>query len=162
MVQTIINKNNEGFKARLLAGFAWPWTSERDGNPNAEIDDVKIEEFNFKMPWNSRMNQYTWAIDKEKINQIGCVHTSQGLEFDYVGVIIGNDLRFNPETMELYASYNDYYDTTGKKGLKNNPKELTKYIKNIYKILLSRGMKGCFVFCRDKNLQKYLKSRMLQ
>ncbi|GMQ65145.1 DUF2075 domain-containing protein [Vallitalea maricola] len=158
--EQVRKKNEEGFKARMLAGFAWPWTSEKKGNPNADVEDVEIPEFNFKRPWNSRANQYTWAIDNEKENQIGCVHTSQGLEFDYVGVIIGNDLRFNPETMQLYSSYNDYYDTSGKKGLKNNPEELTKLIKNIYKILMSRGMRGCYVFCRDANLQEYLKSRL--
>jgi len=156
----IIEKCSQGYKARLLAGFAWPWTSESDGNPNAEVNDVVIEEHDFSMPWNSRRDQYSWAIDETKQNQIGCVHTSQGLEFDYVGVIIGNDLRYNPLTKEIYASYGDYYDSTGKKGLKENPVELTKLVKNIYKVLLSRGMKGCFLYCRDKNLQDYLRGRL--
>lgn len=112
------------------------------------------------MPWNSRHDQYSWAVDNTKVNQIGCVHTSQGLEFDYVGVIIGNDLRYNPLTSEVYASREDYYDSSGKKGLKDNPAELTRLIKNIYKVLLSRGMKGCFVYCRDKNLQDHLRGRL--
>lgn len=160
LVEKIQEKNRQGFKARMLAGFAWPWTAENEGNPNAEVEDVDIPEYNFKMPWNSRTNQYNWAINDEKQNQIGCVHTSQGLEFDYVGVIIGNDLRYNPDTMDVYASYEDYCDTSGKKGLKNNPQELTKLIKNIYKVLMSRGMKGCYIFCRDKNLEEYLKGRI--
>lgn len=160
LTNLITEKNTDGYKARLLAGFAWPWTGESDGNPNAEISDVEIQEHEFAMPWNSRRDQYTWAIDNTKVNQIGCVHTSQGLEFDYVGVIIGNDLRYNPLTSEVYASYGDYYDSSGKKGLKENPAELTKLIKNIYKVLLSRGMKGCFVYCRDKNLQDYLRGRL--
>lgn len=156
----IKEKNAQGHKARMLAGFAWPWTDEQNGNPNAEVCDVDITEHNFKMPWNSRTNQYTWAIDDEKINQIGCVHTSQGLEFDYVGVIIGNDLRYDPKTMKIYANFDDYHDRTGKKGLKNRPEDLTYLIKNIYKVLLSRGMKDCYVFCRDKQLQDYLVSRL--
>ena len=156
----IKEKTAQGYKARMLAGFAWPWTDEKNGNANAEVFDVDISEYNFKMPWNSRTNQYTWAIEDEKINQIGCVHTSQGLEFDYVGVIIGADLKYNPESMEVYASSDDYFDRSGKKGLKNKPEELTYLIKNIYKVLLSRGMKGCYVFSRDKNLQDYLKSRL--
>ena len=160
LTNLITAKNTAGYKARLLAGFAWPWTSVTDGNPNAEKSDVEIEEHKFAMPWNSRRDQYSWAIDNAKVNQIGCVHTSQGLEFDYVGVIIGNDLRYNPLLGEVYASYNDYYDSSGKKGLKENPAELTKLIKNIYKVLLSRGMKGCFVYCRDKNLQDYLRGRL--
>lgn len=154
----INEKNAQGYKARMLAGFAWPWT--KDGNENAEVFDVNIAEHNFKMPWNSRTNQYSWAIEEDTINQIGCVHTSQGLEFDYVGVIIGNDLKYDPEKMEVYASIEHYYDASGKKGLKNKPEELTYLIKNIYKVLLSRGMKGCYVFCRDKNLQDYLRSRL--
>ncbi|SDH04091.1 DUF2075 domain-containing protein [Desulfosporosinus hippei] len=160
LLDKIKEKNTQGFKARILAGFAWQWTAEKNGNANAEVSDVDISEHNFKMPWNSRSNSYSWAIDDKKANQIGCVHTSQGLEFDYVGVIIGNDLKYNPSKMELYSSYNDYFDTTGKKGLKSKPEELTSLVKNIYKVLLSRGMKGCYVYCRDKNLQTFLKSRL--
>ena len=162
LYEIIKQKNLEGYKARLLAGFAWQWTREQDGNSNAEVFDVDIHEYDFKMPWNSRYNQYTWAIDNGKQNQIGCVHTSQGLEFDYVGVIIGNDLRYDLITRKIYSSYDDYFDTSGKKGLKYNNAELTMLIKNIYKVLLSRGMKGCYVFCRDKNLQEYLKGRLNQ
>jgi len=158
--EKIMEKYSQGYKARLLAGFAWPWTSDTDGNPDAEVCDVRIEEHDFEMPWNSRRDQYSWAIDRNKQGQIGCVHTSQGLEFDYVGVIIGNDLRYDPLTEEVYASIDDYYDTSGKKGLKDNKAELTKLVKNIYKVLLSRGMKGCFIYCRDKNLQEYLKGRI--
>lgn len=153
-------KNEQGYKARMVAGFAWPWTPEKNGNVNADVFDIDISEYNFKMPWNSRKDQYTWAIEDEKVNQVGCVHTSQGLEFDYIGVIIGNDLRYNAELMKIYANPTDYYDRSGKKGLKNNPEELTNLIKNIYRVLLSRGIKGCYVFCRDKNLQDYLKARL--
>lgn len=162
LVQLINKRNEEGFKARIVAGFAWPWTSEKNGNSNAEVCDVSIPEYDFKMPWNSHSNQYTWSVEKAKQNQIGCVHTVQGLEFDYVGVVIGKDLQYNPETHELYASYNDYYDSTGKRGLKSNNEQLTLYIKNIYKVLMSRGMKGCYIFCCDKNLQDYFKSRLIE
>ena len=152
--------NSKGINARMLAGFAWPWTADRNGNKNAEIFDVSIPEYNFKMPWNSHSNQYSWAVDDSKKDQIGCIHTSQGLEFDYVGVIIGNDLRYNTQNHTLEASYSDYYDATGKQGLKNNPDELSRLIKNIYKVLMSRGIKGCYIFCRDDNLKYYFKSRM--
>jgi len=144
----------------MLAGFAWKWSSENEGNKNGEIDDVTVPEHNFSMPWNGRSISYTWALDDAGVNQIGCVHTSQGLEFDYVGVIIGNDLKYDPERMAVYASYNDYKDTVGKKGLRNNPEELTKLISNIYKILMSRGMNGCYVYCRDPELQNYFKERL--
>jgi len=161
LYKKIQDKVTNGYKARMLAGFAWPWSADREGNTNAQIPDVNIPEYNFKMPWNSRSNQYTWAVDDEKKEQIGCIHTSQGLEFDYVGVIIGNDLRYDPETMKIYASSKDYFDISGKKGLRENPDELTTLIKNIYKVLLSRGMRGCYIFCRDTNLQEYIRSRMI-
>lgn len=151
----------QGYKARLLAGYAWNWTSEKEGNSDAGIDDIVMEEFNFSMPWNSRNNSYSWAVDPDKAGQIGCIHTSQGLEFDYVGVIIGNDLKYDPVTMEVYGSYGDYKDAAGKKGLKDKPMELTSYIKNIYRVLLSRGMKGCYVFCQDPNLKEHLRSRLM-
>lgn len=109
-------KNSLNYKARMLAGFAWNWTSEKDGNRDAEANDVSIPEYSFERPWNSRHDQYTWAIDDSKQKQIGCVHTSQGLEFDYVGVIIGKDMIYNPETHCIEAVYDNYYDRSGKKG----------------------------------------------
>lgn len=156
----IQEKNQQHWKARMLAGYAWHWSTAKEGNPDAEIPDVCIPEFNFARPWNSRKNSTNWAIDPNMQNQVGCVHPSQGLEFDYVGVIIGKDLIYNPETYAIEAVYKNYCDATGKKGLKNKPEELTKLIKNIYRILLSRGMRGCAVYCCDKNLQEYLKSRL--
>lgn len=152
----IMNKKGS---ARMLGGYAWPWTSEKGGNRNAEIHDVVIEEHGFTMPWNSRRLGSSWAITEEGKGQLGCIHTSQGLEFDYVGVLLGNDIRYNPETSEVYADYASYYDSTGKKNLANNQQKLTEYIRNIYKVLCTRGMKGCYVFVQDKNLREYMKSR---
>jgi DUF2075 family protein len=160
MYRAIMEKDMFGNKARLLAGFAWPWTQGTAGNANAEVFDVTIPEYEFFMPWNSRNSSSTWAIDDDKRSQVGCVHTSQGLEFDYVGVIIGKDLRYDKNNMRLFASYSDYYDTKGKSGLKNKPDELTALVKNVYRILLSRGMKGCYLYCCDKALSDYFKSRL--
>lgn len=148
---------DEGLHARMLAGYAWKWTSAREGNPDGDIDDVIIEEHEFSMPWNSRSSRTTWAIDPSGIDQIGCIHTSQGLEFDYVGIIIGGDLRFDPEEKRLYASWADYKDVSGKSGLKNDPEKFTQLVKQIYKVLLTRAMKGCYIYCCDKNLQEYLR-----
>lgn len=153
-------KEEAGFNSRMLAGYAWDWTSAKDGNPNGEVSDVFIDEHDFKMPWNGRQVSTTWAVHKDGINQVGCVHTSQGLEFDYVGVIIGNDLRYDNATNEFYSNPNEYKDRVGKKGLKNEEAELNKLIKQIYKVLMSRGMKGCYIYCRDKKMQEYMKSRL--
>jgi DUF2075 family protein len=160
LVAAINEKNREGRDARVVAGFAWPWTSKKDGNYNAEVNDVSMPEYNFALPWNRRNNQYVWSIDEERQNEIGCIHTIQGQEKDYIGVIIGYDMRYDPQTGKIYADYDEYYDTTGKKGLKNKPDELCKYIKNIYKILLTRGRYGCYIFVRDQPLRQYMKHRL--
>ncbi|WP_227011755.1 DUF2075 domain-containing protein [Paenibacillus lutimineralis] len=152
--ELIKEKVSEGYKARMLAGYAWEWTNAKDGNPNGEIED-DIPEHDFKMPWNGRALS-TWAIDERGLEQIGCVHTSQGLEFDYVGVIIGNDLKYDPRSMRIYADFEEYKDKQGKKGLKKDNDQLTKLIKNIYKVLISRGMKGCYLYCRNPELRNYI------
>jgi len=156
----IKRKNNAGCKARMLAGYAWTWTSEQDGNKNAQVEDVSIAEHNFSMPWNSRSMRTSWAIDDNGVNQVGCIHTSQGLEFDYVGVIVGKDLIFNLDSCEYSADWQNYKDVAGKKGLRNNPEELSSLVRNIYKILMSRGMKGCYVYFCDKNVERYFQQRL--
>ncbi|MBD2871888.1 DUF2075 domain-containing protein [Paenibacillus arenilitoris] len=160
LYELIKDKQANGHKARLIAGYAWDWTSPKQGNPNGQIEDVVVEEHDFRMPWNGYAIRESWAIHPDGINQVGCVHTTQGLEFDYVGVIIGNDLKYDSETGALYSDYKDYKDVTGKKGLKNDPARLNSLIKNIYKILMSRGMKGCYIYCRDQALQAYMKERL--
>ncbi|MDJ1501842.1 DUF2075 domain-containing protein [Xanthocytophaga agilis] len=157
--ELIKSKNDEGLKARILAGYAWKWTAADAGNLYGEIEDVSIPEFDFSMPWNSRSSGSTWAIDEEGVDQIGCVHTSQGLEFDYVGVIIGNDLRFNPTTSQYFTQWKEYLDTKGKSGLNKKPADLNKLVRNIYRILLTRGMKGCYVYFMDKEVEKYFRMR---
>lgn len=156
----IKEKSEQGHYARILAGFAWEWTQDKNGNSNAQINDVKIPEFDFEMPWNSRKVGTTWAIHKDGIDQIGCVHTSQGLEFDYVGVIIGNDLKYDNHTDQFYSEWNSYKDSKGKQGLKDEPEKLCKMIRNVYRILMSRGMKGCYVYFRDKATETYFMNRL--
>ncbi|MFH2137869.1 MAG: DNA/RNA helicase domain-containing protein [Candidatus Omnitrophota bacterium] len=156
----IKQKNSIGLNARILAGYAWGWTSEKDGNNKAQIKDVSIPEHNFSLPWNSRSMRTSWAIEKEGVNQVGCIHTSQGLEFDYVGVIIGNDLRFNSSDGSYSVDWKSYKDSAGKKGLKGDLQQLSTLIRNIYKTLMTRGMKGCYVYFCDKEVEKYFKERL--
>jgi len=157
MRKAIKRKDAEGHSARILAGYAWEWTSQKEGNADAQVSDVLVPEYEFAMPWNSRKVGSTWAIDSEGVNQVGCIHTSQGLEFDYVGVIIGDDLGYNDQTSTFYTDYSKYYDKVGKKGLKDNPKELNRLVRNIYKVLMTRGMKGCYIYCTNPETLKYLK-----
>ena len=158
--RAIQQKAASGLNARILAGYAWDWTSADNGNANAQVSDVIIPEFDFNMPWNSRKAGSTWAIDPSGVNQAGCVHTSQGLEFDYAGIIIGNDLRFNPETQAFFTPWNDYKDKMGKRGMKEKPEELNRLVRNVYRILLTRGMKGCYVYFVDKFSREYFLKRL--
>lgn len=156
--EEIRNRNRQGFSARLLAGYAWPWTSK--GNKDAQVNDVVIEEHGFRMPWNSRAVRTTWAIDERGLDQVGCIHTSQGLEFDYVGVLVGKDLRFDRETMKYSVDRKSYFDKNGKKGLAKNPERLCDLVRNIYKVLMSRGIKGCYVYFVDKDVEQHFRERL--
>ncbi len=146
--------------ARLLAGYAWPWT--RENNLHAEVKDVDLG--TVKLAWNNRAASYKWATDPGTMDEVGCVHTSQGLEFDWVGVFIGNDLRYDPEKKRLYADIDSYFDKGGKNGLGKTKQErsrnLLKYVCRCYRVLLSRGVHGARVYCCDKALSEYLKARL--
>ena len=161
-VRNIILEKNKisNNKARLLAGYCWEWpkaTRNRTSEPDIVIGD-------FKMSWNLE-NTSTFAIDENSVNEIGCIHTSQGLEFDYVGVIIGEDLRY--EDGKVVTDFTKRAKTDQslkgiKKLHKENPEEAQKtadeIIKNTYRTLMTRGMKGCYVYCVDEKLAEYLKS----
>ncbi len=161
--QAIIEKNKINNKSRIVAGYCWDWITE--GKNKSDIHDITIPEHNFEISWNLG-NTGTWAIDKESVNEAGCIHTCQGLEFDYVGVIIGDDLRF--ENGKLITDYTKRAKTDKSiKGIVNYAKnngidaaqKLTEpIIKNTYKTLMTRGMKGCYIYCTNKNLREYLKS----
>ena len=158
----IFEKNKEKNNARLLAGYCWNWIKE--GKNNSDVHDIEIDDFS--MSWNLG-NSDTWAIDEDSVNEIGCIHTSQGLEFDYVGVIIGKDMRFDGD--HIVTDFNQRARTDKslfgiKKMYKENPEEAMKVadeiIKNTYRTLMTRGMKGCYVYCEDMMLQSYLKVKL--
>ncbi len=158
----IEEKNKINNRARMLAGYCWEWN--RDGKSNTNIHDIIIDDFS--MSWNLN-NSTTWAIDENSVNEIGCIHTSQGLEFDYVGVIIGDDLRYENGKVVTDFTQRSKDDSTIKglkKLYKENPEEALKIaddiIKNTYRTLMTRGMKGCYIYCTDKELSNYFKDRM--
>lgn len=161
----IEEKNKVNNKSRLVAGYCWDWISE--GKNNTEVHDITIPEYNFGMSWNLG-NSATWAIDPMSVNEIGCIHTCQGLEFDYVGVIIGDDLRY--ENGHIVTDYTMRAKTDQSlKGINKIAKEDGReeahrvadlLIKNTYRTLMTRGMKGCYVYCTDKNLENYLKKKV--
>ena len=152
-------KNGSGKSARMLAGYCWKWISE--GKNDTDVHDIKIGDF--EMSWNLGSTQ-TWAIDETSINEIGCIHTAQGLEFDYCGVIIGDDMRY--EDGHIVTDFTKRASTDQsvkglKKQYKENPEGTLKLadeiIKNTYRTLMTRGMKGCYIYCTDRNLSDYLK-----
>lgn len=160
LYSAIRKKHDENHKARLLAGYAWKWTSQTSGNADAQVCDVEVPEFGFRLPWNSRRTGSTWAIDSTGIDQVGCIHTSQGLEFDYVGVIVGDDLRYDSNEDVYVVDWEAYKDVKGKQGLKEKPEALSKLVQNIYKVLMTRGMKGCYLYFTNKETEAYFKLRL--
>ena len=157
MREAIRVKNNINNKSRLLAGYCYEWITQKD--PFGDEYDIVLED-NFKAKWNFG-NTTTWAIDETSFDQIGCIHTSQGLEFDYVGVIIGKDLRFYGNKVVTDYTQRAKSDKS-LKGIKTtkNYNLADKIIRNTYRTLLSRGQKGCYIYCEDKELANYIK-RML-
>ena len=158
----IFEKNKVNNSARLLAGYCWDWS--KDKRANTDFHDIQIGDFS--MSWNLD-NTKTWAIDEDSVNEIGCIHTSQGLEFDYVGVILGFDIRF--EDGKIVTDFTERARTDqslrGIKGMyKKNPQEALKLadeiIKNTYRTLMTRGMKGCYIYCEDVNLENYFKEKL--
>ncbi len=146
--------------ARLVAGYCWPWSNPRpDGTL---VSDVKIGEF--AMPWETKGEHavgeypvwYQWAYKPKGFNQVGCIYTAQGFEFDYIGVIIGPDLKLDKDSKTLIGDISMTKDPT----LKRDPANFETYMKNIYRVLLTRGMKGCYVYFVDKETERFFKDRM--
>lgn len=159
--ELILEKNKINNKSRMVAGYCWNWIKE--GKNNSDIHDIQIGDF--EMSWNLGSSS-TWAIDPESVNEIGCIHTCQGLEFDYVGVIIGEDLRYDDGIITDFTKRaRTDQSLKGLKGLYKKNKEealeiADRIIKNTYRTLLTRGQKGCYIYCVDKDLQEYLKKRL--
>ena len=160
MRDLIIEKNQvSNNHARILAGYCWNWLKE--GVNDSKVHDIKIGDF--EISWNLK-NTTTFAIDENSVNEAGCIHTSQGLEFDYVGVIIGDDLRY--DNGHIVTDFTKRARTDQSlKGIKKMYKEdsekaekvADEIIKNTYRTLMTRGMKGCYVYCTDKQLADYMK-----
>ncbi len=164
LLESIRNLNRDNNKARMLAGYCWEWPKE--SRTKSAIPDIVIPEKDFGISWNLD-NTLTWAIDDSSVNEAGCIHTSQGLEFDYVGVIIGDDLLFRDGkvcTDYTKRAKSDRSLFGIKKMIKEKPEKAEKLadeiIRNTYRTLLTRGQKGCFVYCTDTALANYLNDRI--
>jgi DUF2075 family protein len=166
LLDTIKEKNLEKNRARVVAGYCWEWVGT--GRNMSSVFDINLDQYNFHKSWNLNSTP-TWAIDPTSIDEIGCVHTSQGLEFDYVGVIIGPDFIVRNGTIITDATKRAKTDRSlrGIKSImKSHPekaKEIAdKIIKNTYRTLMTRGMKGCYVFSEDNETREYFNSKVYQ
>lgn len=147
MVRDIKTKDAEHTLARLVAGYAWSWKTKggQDGH-DIEIDGLKLV-------WNSK--NIDWVNSKNAINEVGCIHTIQGYDLNYAGVIIGPELSYDERTDTLIVDEKKYKDINGKRSIAD-PVELKQYIINIYKTLLTRGIKGTYVYVVDEKLRNHL------
>jgi len=157
----IFEKNKMRNKARLVAGYCWDWKGKND----PAIMDIVIAEHQFNMKWNLGSDGMMWIVNPLSVNEVGCIHTCQGLEVDYIGVIIGPDLIVRNDIVLADATQHPTRDRAvfgHKKMMKENPELatpiLTSIIKNTYRTLMSRGMKGCYVYFIDKETESYFRS----
>ena len=141
-------------KARMCAGYCYDW------NVKYKRGDWDIVIENFQAKWNLE-NDNVFAINPDSFEQVGCIHTVQGMEFDYVGVIIGKDLVYKNGHVCTDKTAISKDDHTSKIKTCKNEKLADQLIRNTYKVLLTRGQKGCFVFCEDEGLREYLKKKII-
>jgi len=157
----IRSKLAAGQTARLMAGFCWEWS---DPQPDGSLaEDVVVGDF--RRPWNAKSGkgrlkpgipkEALWAYDARGVEQVGCIYTAQGFEFDYAGVIFGADLVYRHGKGWIGQRENSF-DTVVKRS-KDNFLEL---VKNTYRVLFSRAMKGCYVYFVDKETENFFRSRM--
>ena len=147
-------KNEINNKARMVAGYCYDWNVK---NKRGEWDITLPNDFNAK--WNLEGDDI-WAINPKSFEEVGCIHTCQGMEFDYVGVIIGKDLIYQDNLVKTNKFAISKDDKTSKiRGCKNESLA-DRLIRNTYKVLLTRGQKGCYIYCEDENLSKYIKERI--
>jgi len=163
-VQRLIEERDRGSnRARMVAGYCWDWKSKAD--PSAQ--DVVIPEHGFAMQWNLPKDGGLWITARDSVKQIGCIHTCQGLEVDYIGVIIGPDLiALDGDVIACpdKRSGQDQSIKGYKKAAVADPtaarRKATEIIRNTYRTLMTRGMKGCYVYCTDIALGKHLKEHI--
>ena len=147
--ETIFRKKEaETGLTRMLAGYAWEWKTKN----NKDLIDIEID--GVKKKWNSTLEN--WVHSKNAVNEIGCIHSTQGYDLNYGFVIIGEDLKYNPVSKKVYIDKTSYFDKYGKFGASDQ--ELDEYIKNIYYVLMTRGIKGTYVYVCNPELRKYMTS----
>ncbi|MDG2496843.1 MAG: DUF2075 domain-containing protein [Aquiluna sp.] len=153
MKREVIKKNHDEGLARLLAGFAWPWNSKQDNT----AFDIEIE--GERLFWNR--SKTDWVNSKTSIDEVGSIHTIQGYDLNYAGVIIGPDISFDEESQKIVFNRDNYFDVKGREnnkklGLEFTDENIRQYVLNIYRVLMTRGIRGTFVYVVDEPLRRHL------
>ena len=153
-----VKEKNANNKARIVAGYCYDWNSQFD---KTKFDIIIQSKYGlFQKKWNNPAKRELWAVEPNRFEEIGCIHTCQGMEFEYIGVIIGNDLQYRNGRIVANQSALSESDNTSKIRSCKNPDQADMLIRNTYRVLLSRGMKGCYIYCEDKALNNYLKQQL--
>jgi DUF2075 family protein len=163
---SIIEKNEENNKSRLVAGYCWAWASKKSNDPL--IYDIDLDGYDFKMRWNLTKDGSLWIRKPESVNEIGCIHTCQGLEVDYIGVIIGDDFVVREGKVVIQPEERAKNDQTlkgFKKALREDEaaaiEKAEMIVKNTYRTLMTRGQKGCYIYCTDLETSLYFREMLI-
>jgi len=140
-------REKENGLSRMIAGYSWKWASKNDKTAY----DIEIE--NVKLRWNG--TNIDWINTENAIEEVGCIHTTQGYDLNYAGIIFGHEITYNTKTNSIEIIPENYRDKAGKNTIKD-VKVLKQFILNIYKTILLRGIKGTYVYACDPNLRAYL------
>lgn len=154
MTEAIKDKDRELGLCRNFAGYSWKWITK--GKSLEEIKEKQlydIEINGYKYIWNSTRKDFIHSDNA--INEIGCIHTSQGYDLNYAGVILGNEIKYDKINKKIFIDKSQYFDTKGKSDIQDE-NELKKYILNIYTTMMTRGIKGTYIYACDKDLREYL------
>ncbi len=162
-------RRQEGFTARTVAGFCWPWSDPLSNGQLVDNIIIETDEFSYHRPWNAKDSagrlapgipkSSLWATAAGGVNQVGCIYTAQGFEFDYVGVIVGNDLVYRHQQGGWVAQGNASSDSAINNS-RLRPQEQAEFLRNTYKVLMTRGTQGCYVYFQDKETGRFFQSRM--
>jgi DUF2075 family protein len=148
LISEIKLRDSENGLSRLVAGYSWPWmTNKKDSKQDY---DIEIE--NIKLKWNS--TNIDWVNSEKSRDEVGCIHTTQGYDLNYTGIIFGNEITYDKINNQIKIIKENYCDVNGKQSIVN-PEELKDFILNIYKTIMLRGIRGTYVYVCDKNLREY-------
>ncbi|MCC3344406.1 DUF2075 domain-containing protein [Psychrobacter sanguinis] len=149
LLEELQRKEDKMGLCRLVSGYSWKWISKNEAKPDVVIEGIELF-------WNRTSED--WVHSTKDLKEMGCIHTTQGYDLNYTGIIFGSDITFNSEKGEIEVVKSNYFDRNGKVGIDDS--QLHDYIINIYKTIMYRGIKGTYVYCCDKELEKYFRRYM--